>query len=1081
VHSATNQFARRAAVGSLVLGVAFSAAQVAAAAPQSRSGLQANDRSVTLITGDQVVLMDSGRDAKTIIPGKGRDKLAFSTYKRDGHLFVVPKDAVTLVARGKLDQRLFDVTTLLDSGYDDKSRPTLPLIVTYSPGVARTNLAGTTQTANLAAINSSAVAADRSGSVWQSVMGAGVQKVWLDGKRQASLDRSVPQIGGPEAWKAGYTGQGVKVAVLDTGVDQTHPDLASRQVAEANFSDAADNVDRFGHGTHVASIIAGTGAKSGGKYKGVAYDAQILDGKVLNDNGGGLESWIIAGMQWAVDQGAKVVNLSLGGPDGPEIDPLEEAVNTLSAKSGTLFVIAAGNSGADETIGSPGSADAALTVGAVDREDNLAPFSSRGPRIGDGAIKPDITAPGVGIVAAKAAEGKIGTPAADGYVALSGTSMATPHVAGSAALLAQEHPDWSGQQIKATLTASAKPNAKLNAFAQGSGRVDVARAISQSVTTEPTNVSLGTQIWPHDDDQPVSKSVTYRNSGKADITLDVALNATGPDGKTAPAGLLTATPARVTIPAGGTASVNITGDTRVNALDGVYSGTLTATTRDSQVLTPVAITREPESYTLTINHIGLDGQPASQYSTALFGLDTNKFSSAYSPDGHVTIRLPKGRYVVDSSLFADHIAWLTYPSLNLTDDTTIDLDFRKAKQTQISAPDNAGFRLGDVSYTRTAGKTSFSFGWVFLGGNLGDLWTAGLGPELPPNELLTQYNTQWQADNGDYYGLAYYANGTFPAGFIRTDKKEALGHVHSTYNATVPGRSGLTSAFPYPKFGDPVGGWSALLPVSLPGSRNEYYTTDAAWGPELWQMSPDNRNIEVRFTAPVRTLQTGTTYEYSYNRGVFGPAAPQTRFAFDYLTRSGDTISASIPLWGDAAGNAGFSLVDKASTVLYKDGQKVGETTTDGSGQFQVPADAGNYVLSTEGIRSGVSDVTTTVRSTWTFRSGNAGPDPVRLPLSTVRFTPALDASNSATAGQSFILPISVAQQATGTGVVPKTLTVEASFDGGETWTSAVVVANVFAVVQHPNDATTVSLRAKATDRAGNTVEETLLNAYKLH
>ncbi|GAB3877487.1 hypothetical protein GCM10029964_026670 [Kibdelosporangium lantanae] len=114
-------------------------------------------------------------------------------------------------------------------------------------------------------------------------------------------------------------------------------------------------------------------------------------------------------MQWAVDQGAKIVNLSLGAPDEPGIDPLEEAVNELS-KTGTLFVIAAGNSGGDETVGSPGSADAALTVGAVDRQDNLAPFSSRGPRTGDGAIKPDITAPGVGIVAAKAAEGRIGTP-----------------------------------------------------------------------------------------------------------------------------------------------------------------------------------------------------------------------------------------------------------------------------------------------------------------------------------------------------------------------------------------------------------------------------------------------------------------------------------------------------------------------------------------------------------------------------------------------------------------------------------------------------------------------------------------------
>jgi subtilisin family serine protease len=1084
VHSAKDRFRKRVAVGALALGVVLSTTQVAAAAPARDTGVRPTDRSVTLITGDRVVVTDTARDTRTIIPGKGRDKLAFSSYKRGGHLFVVPKDAVSLVAHGKLDERLFDVTTLLDSGYDDKTRPNLPLIVSYAPGVAQANLAGTTQTASLPAINSAAVTADKSGTAWQSVRTAGVRKVWLDGKRQASLDRSVPQIGAPEAWKAGYTGEGVKVAVLDTGVDQTHPDLASRQVAEKNFSDAEDNVDRFGHGTHVASIIAGTGAKSGGKYKGVAYDAQILDGKVLNDNGSGLESWIIAGMQWAADQGAKVVNLSLGGSDGPDVDPLEEAVNTLSAKTGTLFVIAAGNSGpGEESVGSPGSADAALTVGAVDREDNLASFSSRGPRIGDAAIKPDITAPGVGIVAAKAAEGRIGTPAADGYVALDGTSMATPHVAGSAALLAQLHPTWTGNQLKATLTASAKPNSKLNVFEQGSGRVDVARAISQNVVTEPTNVSLGTQLWPHDDDQPVTKAITYRNSGTAEVTLDVALQANGPDGKPAPAGLLTVSPAKVTIPAGGTASVTVTGNTTVDSLDGIYTGNLTATTRDTEVRTPVAINREPESYTLTINHIGLDGAPASEYSTALYGLDTGKFSSAYDADGSATVRLPKGKYIVDSSLIGDHISWLSYPSLNLTDDTTIDLDFRRAKQMQVTPPDDAAFRLADVSYQRSVnGKAVFGYGWALLGGELGDLWTAGVGPQLPPQDLIAQVNTQWTGANGDYFGLAWYETGALPTGFVRVVKKEALAHIHATFATPVPGRPGLRAAFPSPKFGQGPGGWSVLLPVELPGDRDEYYTADeAGWAPELWQMSPDNRDIEVQLFAPVKVYQAGKTYEESYNRGVFGPVGPATRSPYQWAARTEDTLTVNMPLWGDAAGNGAFSLVDKASTVLYRDGKKIGESTIDGAGRFDVPADNGTYLLTTEATRSGVSDVTTTVRASWTFKSGHVGVDPVGLPLSTVRYTPALDATNSAPAGESLIIPITVQQQAATTGSVPKALSVEASYDGGQTWSAAVVVANVFAVVQHPADANTVSLRAKATDKSGNTVEQTIINAYKLN
>ncbi|GAB3877483.1 hypothetical protein GCM10029964_026660 [Kibdelosporangium lantanae] len=660
--------------------------------------------------------------------------------------------------------------------------------------------------------------------------------------------------------------------------------------------------------------------------------------------------------------------------------------------------------------------------------------------------------------------------------------MATPHVAGSAALLAQEHPTWTGQQLKAALTGSAKPNDKLNVYAQGSGRVDVARAISQVVTTEPTNVSLGTQVWPHDDDQPVAKTVTYRNAGTTDVTLDVTLSATGPNGGAAPAGLLTASATKVTIPAGGTASVNVVGDTRVSAADGTYSGTLTASSRDTQVITPVSVNREPESYDVNVNHIGLDGQPASDYSTALYNLENGRIYSAYSPDGHATVRLPKGHYILDSVAVGEHISWLTFPALEVTQEATVDLDYRKAQQTKITAPDETStFHLGDVSYNRSLGTSSFGFGWVFLGGDLSDLWTAGLGPELPPNEFVAQYNTQWTGGNGDYYGLAYYANGVFPNGLVRADKKESLAHVHSTYATPVPGRSGLTSAFPYPKFGPPLGGWSALLPVSLPGERNDYYTPEAQWGPELWQLGPTGK-LEVQLASPVRSLPAGGTTELSFNRGVFAPALPQTKYDFLYLTRTGDEITANIPLWGDAAGNSAFSLVDKASTVLYKDGVKVGESTTDGSGRFTVPPEGGNYVLSTEGVRSGVSDVSTTVRATWTFRSEHTtGTAPVRLPISTLRFTPALDATNSATAGESLIVPITFQQQASGTGTLPRTLTVEASFDGGLTWSAAPVVANVFAVVQHPNDATSVSLRAKATDRSGNSVEETLLNAYKLH
>ncbi|HEX6343723.1 S8 family serine peptidase, partial [Umezawaea sp.] len=384
--------------------------------------------SVTLITGDRVLL--DGAGGRSIVPAAGRDDIAFSTYSERGHLFVVPDDARRAVATGRVDRRLFDVTELVESRYDDAHRDSVPLILTSDDGVrAAGALAGTTVTGDLPVVKSfsATTAKARAADTWRTLVTDGsFTRIRLDGLRQPSLDRSAAQIGAPEAWRAGYTGTGVEVAVLDTGVDAEHPDLKGRELAGRNFTFEAD-ADLVGHGTHVAATIASAGAK----YRGVAPDAKILDGKVCA-RFGCVESWILGGMTWAVEQGADVVNLSLGGGDSPEIDPLEEAVNTLSARHGTLFVIAAGNSGSTETISSPGSADAALTVGAVDRNDGIAPFSSRGPRVGDGAVKPDVTAPGVDIVAAKSSTGVIGTPVADGYVSMSGTSMATPHVAGAA-------------------------------------------------------------------------------------------------------------------------------------------------------------------------------------------------------------------------------------------------------------------------------------------------------------------------------------------------------------------------------------------------------------------------------------------------------------------------------------------------------------------------------------------------------------------------------------------------------------------------------------------------------------------------
>jgi len=186
--------------------------------------------------------------------------------------------------------------------------------------------------------------------------------------------------------------------VLDSGIDTTHPDLAGVVVQEANFTDDPTTTDEAGHGTHVAATIAGTGAASDGQYRGIAYGAELLNGKVLNAAGSGTLSGVIQAMEWAVAQGADIVNLSLGvrGSYTDGTDPASQAVNRLTEEHGVLFVISAGNESGEGTITTPAAADKALTVGAVDKSNRLAGFSSRGPRAGDFALKPDLTAPGSG-------------------------------------------------------------------------------------------------------------------------------------------------------------------------------------------------------------------------------------------------------------------------------------------------------------------------------------------------------------------------------------------------------------------------------------------------------------------------------------------------------------------------------------------------------------------------------------------------------------------------------------------------------------------------------------------------------------
>ncbi|GAB3465221.1 S8 family peptidase [Actinophytocola sediminis] len=1068
----------------VVVGMVLSASPVASAVPSAtdRTPSQTTDpaTTVTLITGDQIVV--HGNEARSVRPGTGREGMTFSAVTHAGHTYVIPADARQLVRTGQLDRRLFDASALIEFGYDDAHRDDVPLIVSHPAGQAAPRLAGARE---LTSIDAVAATAGKDGATWEALTdgtatrrsAAGVSRIWLDGKRQSTLDQSVRQIGAPTAWDAGYTGDGATVAVLDTGVDQTHPDLADREVAEQNFSDAPDNVDNFGHGTHVASIVAGTGAKSDGKYRGVAWGAQILDGKVLDDNGSGQESWIIAGMEWAAEQGADVVNLSLGGGDSAEEDPMEAAVNTLSAEHGTLFVIAAGNSGpGGGTVGSPGSAEAALTVGAVDREDELAIFSSRGPRVGDGGIKPDLTAPGVEIVAALHSAGTIGDPVVDGYTALSGTSMATPHVAGAAALLAQQHPDWTGAQLKAALSGSATPHPDLTAFEQGSGRVDVPKAIAATVVSEPSNISLGTVAWPHDDDEPVTKEITYRNLGDAEVTLALTVDATGPDG--APAELFTLSANEVTVPAGGEASVSVTGDTALGEADGVYSGAVVATAGESASRTPVAITREVESYDVTLTYLGEDGQPTADYDALLIGLDNPTFAFPYDEDGSLELRLPKGQYLAHNLVVTgdgDSFSMVPQPGLVVDRDLAVEVDARLAEPVNVTPPVDAELVLGDIGYSVQAENSGF--GSAVLTADLSTVSTTQLGSPADGTTVTGKINSQWVDADGSFYGLSWFTEDEVSTGFDRQVRLEDLATLRGEFGPANAELTGLRSAFPMPP-NENAFVFAVLTEVALPGTRTEYVTTEdqVAWATGLSLFKGNDQQAQL--DSPNIAYEAGGTYPSRFNHAVFGPALPNTGIPWVY--RIGDDLNAMVPLFGDSSGNAGFSVTDSASTELYRGTELVGESPEAGGGLFTgLPPESADYRLVTTATRPADFDLTTSITAEWTFDSSHVdGEDPVAVDLNVVRFTPELDAENSAPAGEPYPVPVAL-QDESGAEVEPKSITVEASFDGGKTWVSA-PVRDLVATVPHPAEAGTVSLRAAATDQDGNTVTLTLIDAYKV-
>lgn len=507
-----------------------------------------------------------------------------------------------------------------------------------------------------------------------------------------------------------------------------------------------------------------------------------------------------------------------------------------------------------------------------------------------------------------------------------------------------------------------------------------------------------------------------------------------------------------------------------------------------------------ESYDVTLTHLDRTGAATDAFQTALVNLESGDYLPVpATAGGTATVLLPAGKYLLRSvvaTALADgttESSLLVQPVLDPATDRRVSLDARLARPVD-ARPERASVVGASASVTFTQQIGAVGFTDMLWGSDFRGISTARVGPAAPApgftSSVVADYaepGPEGDFTNSPYlYHLAWFRSGTIPTGFRRTVADRDLAKVIAAHAAEARDSLSVSSATASPAGGNSGGVITYGFPLRGPFTQTEYYTSapDLRWSSGFIAVGGKQLDETLRLAAGPRELTAGRTYRETWNQPVFNPSFAAPPEANWYVSRAADRLFLLLPQFGDSAGHRGFSTLLGERYALYRDGVKLAELV-DPQGEpgwaVPLPPESSTYRLEAEAQRSPGMPLSSHVTTAWTFRSGHvSGTEPVRLPVSAVRFAPALDEFQRAPAGQPFELPITVEHQPGSTAAPTAQLTVEVSYDD-QSWQPVRLeptASGWTGHLDHPQDPGFVSLRSKATDTTGNTVEQTIMHAY---